>query len=566
MELAWAVSARNSLSNNSGFSPSQLVFGRNSNLPNVFENSPPALENTFTSDLVRENLNAMHRACEDFLAYDSNERLKRALKYNVRPSKEKDISNGDNVFYKRNNFKEWHGPAVVIGRDGKQFLVRHGGTYVRVHECRLTKSPEFPITRNEANGKELCDRNRVVNNECLEDDEKSDLNEDEGIDKMVEIDDHSKDCEEIYEDAVEESGTNIELEQRVPHSAQMSPKFKSSMLKGGQRLKGVLNETGEILTGRVISRAGKSTGKYKNYFNIKKDDGSTVALDMEKDVTNVELVDDEVEMLVLYSCESVDKAKYKEIENWKANNVYEEVENFGQPFLSVRWIVTEKLKNGEPAVKARLVARGFEEDSSSLRKDSPTCSRESVRLALTIASSHGWNCETIDVKAAYLQGNQISREVFLKPPPEFNNGRLWKLNKTVYGLCDAARQWYLRVKDELIKLGMSVCSVDPALFSYKTNGKFCGIICLYVDDFLWAGTKAFETSVISKLQDLFLIGSKESKAFKYVGLNIRRETGDLTTVDQIDYSKTLDILTISRERNNDKTVYCLKLRKLNSVL
>ena len=52
--LAWAVSARNSLSNNSGFSPSQLVFGRNSNLPNVFENSPPALENTFTSDLVRE--------------------------------------------------------------------------------------------------------------------------------------------------------------------------------------------------------------------------------------------------------------------------------------------------------------------------------------------------------------------------------------------------------------------------------------------------------------------------------------------------------------------------------
>ena len=32
-------------------------------------------------------------------------------------------------------------------------------------------------------------------------------------------------------------------------------------------------------------------------------------------------------------------------------------------------IITEKIKNGQPVTKARLVARGFEEDSVNLKKD-----------------------------------------------------------------------------------------------------------------------------------------------------------------------------------------------------
>ena len=34
-----------------------------------------------------------------------------------------------------------HGPGIVIGRDGKQIIAIHGGTFHRVHECRLTKVP-----------------------------------------------------------------------------------------------------------------------------------------------------------------------------------------------------------------------------------------------------------------------------------------------------------------------------------------------------------------------------------------------------------------------------------------
>ena len=41
--LAWAVNAKNSISNYSGFSPYQLVLGQNPNLPFVLTDDLPAL-------------------------------------------------------------------------------------------------------------------------------------------------------------------------------------------------------------------------------------------------------------------------------------------------------------------------------------------------------------------------------------------------------------------------------------------------------------------------------------------------------------------------------------------
>ena len=32
---------------------------------------------------------------------------------------------------------EFHGPAVVLGKDAQNYLLKHGGIYVRVHPCRL---------------------------------------------------------------------------------------------------------------------------------------------------------------------------------------------------------------------------------------------------------------------------------------------------------------------------------------------------------------------------------------------------------------------------------------------
>ncbi|CAL4067095.1 unnamed protein product, partial [Meganyctiphanes norvegica] len=122
--------------------------------------------------------------------------------------------------------------------------------------------------------------------------------------------------------------------------------------------------------------------------------------------------------------------------------------------------------------------------------------RESVRLLITLASSWGWKCHTVDVQAAYLQGNAISRLVFLKPPKEFDDGSLWQLNKTVYGLCDAAREWYNKVSCELSALGVTKCSVDNSLFFWHVQNVLEGMVVVHVDDFLWCGTAKFQSQVI----------------------------------------------------------------------
>ena len=59
--------------------------------------------------------------------------------------------------------------------------------------------------------------------------------------------------------------------------------------------------------------------------------------------------------------------------------------------------------------KARLVARGFEEENENIIKESPTCSRDSLRILTAITAQRSWKLSTIDIKTAFLQGEKIER-------------------------------------------------------------------------------------------------------------------------------------------------------------
>ena len=114
--------------------------------------------------------------------------------------------------------------------------------------------------------------------------------------------------------------------------------------------------------------------------------------------------------------------------------------------ISCRWGLTEKINNGKKVIKARLLARGFEEDGSNILKDLPTCTKESARLILTLLASDKWSCNAVVIKSAFLQGKQIERALFLIPLSEFQKeNEVWKLKTCIYGLSDASRKWYLQV-------------------------------------------------------------------------------------------------------------------------
>ena len=125
------------------------------------------------------------------------------------------------------------------------------------------------------------------------------------------------------------------------------------------------------------------------------------------------------------------------------------MEDTGQPAITTRWVLTEKFVEGVRMVKVRLVVRGYEE-ASNIRTDLPTVCRENLWLVSTIVVSNKWKIHSMDVKSAFLQGFPIERVVHVIPPPEANTSNLWQLRKTVYGLNNASRSWYLKAKKDCI--------------------------------------------------------------------------------------------------------------------
>ena len=245
------------------------------------------------------------------------------------------------------------------------------------------------------------------------------------------------------------------------------------------------------------------------------------------------------------------EAKLKELENFKKNNVFEEVVDNGEKCISVRWVFTDKYIDGKHSVKARLVARGFEE-TELMQTDSPTCSKESIRLMTSILVSKGWESNGIDVKAAFLQGKAIDRDVYIKPPPEFEkHNTLWKLNVCIYGLNDASRTWYLKVCEELLALGVTQCKNEPAMFYWHHEELLHGMICIHVDDLYWGGSKIFKTKIIEGFKHKFDISKESSHSFKYLGLEIKW-FADYVIIDQKSYVDALKPIQLCKERMTQK--------------
>jgi hypothetical protein len=297
----------------------------------------------------------------------------------------------------------------------------------------------------------------------------------------------------------------------------------------------------------------KPTSKFRNWLNVRNvESNKDSSINWDNIVWWKPSCGEQVLTVTQIQCMDEDKmiiAKDVEIKNLHDNDVYEWVEDKGQDAISSRWVMTEKNEGGESIIKARLVARGFEETHNE-RTDSPTCSKQSVRLLFSIASTFSWEVRSIDIKAAFLQGDLLDREVFVVPPEDQSlSGKIWRLKRCIYGLCDAPRSWYKRVKHELVDtLGGKVSKFDKAFFIWHdTDGKLRGIIALHVDDFVFCGRSEWLVNVINKLMTVFKISKSSQGCFRYLGLNVKQTSGGIY-IDQHDYVDEIDHVVIDQGR------------------
>ena len=257
-------------------------------------------------------------------------------------------------------------------------------------------------------------------------------------------------------------------------------------------------------------------------------------------------------VVLLNECEEkkqdIIDAKEKELRNLLENNVFEEVEDKGQRRVTTKWIITEKEKDEEKIVKARLVARGFEEKLENTRIDSPTCSRQSLRMCFIVAPTMKWEIHSLDISSAFLQGNNIERELYLEPPIEVKeDGIIWKLKRCIYGLSDAPRAWYERVEQELCALRAKKSLYDDAVFIWHQNNTLIGLVVIHVDDFVYCGTSEWNSNVMGAIQKVFKISARHRGTFKYIGLNIQ-QTNDGIHIDQQPYVESVKCIPLSADR------------------
>lgn len=161
--------SQNCLQNVNGFSPCQIAFGRNPNLPCVLRDKLPALEGETVSQIFGSHINAMHHARQAYVKAECSEKIRRALRKQTCDFEES-CKAGDKVYYKRPDSRARKGHGSVIGSDGPIVFVRHGGALIRVHKCRVRKvgisqsvNSDMSFDSNGPNNSEVNDHDKNGN-------------------------------------------------------------------------------------------------------------------------------------------------------------------------------------------------------------------------------------------------------------------------------------------------------------------------------------------------------------------------------------------------------------------
>ncbi|CAM8976460.1 unnamed protein product [Rhodiola kirilowii] len=150
-----------------------------------------------------------------------------------------------------------------------------------------------------------------------------------------------------------------------------------------------------------------------------------------------------------------------------------------------------------------------------------------VRCLIAIVAAKQWPLHQLDVNNAFLHGS-LEEEVYMKLPPGFYMkekaaGKVCRLIKSLYGLKQASRQWFVKFNEALIAFGFQNSLNDYSLFTLSRDGAFL-VLLVYVDDVLLTGTSdQLISDVKTYIHNKFQI--KDLSHLKYfLGLEVPRST------------------------------------------
>ena len=236
-----------------------------------------------------------------------------------------------------------------------------------------------------------------------------------------------------------------------------------------------------------------------------------------------------------------------EVESLENNNTWTLVDRpKDKNVLPGKWVY--KVKYGADGqvdkYKARYVAKGFAqvEGLDFFETYAPTCKPETFRTLLAVATQKNLHLGQMDVKSAYLH-SAIDEEIYLEQPQGFvkrgenEQTLVCKLNKSIYGLKQAAKNWYESLANLLIANGFQRSHNDYCLFVRKEEDGTFSYILLWVDDIIIAGEHNVVDTIKSLLEENFKMDDR-GELHWFLGMRIIKSE-DKITVDQKKYIENL---------------------------
>lgn len=231
-----------------------------------------------------------------------------------------------------------------------------------------------------------------------------------------------------------------------------------------------------------------------------------------------------------------DKAKWiaameDEYNSLMTNGTWTLIENKGQKVIPCKWVF--KLKRDSEGnicrYKARLVAKGFHQSYGIDYEEtfSPVVRYSSLRVLIALAVEQNLKMHHLDIDTAFLYG-KLEENVFMVQPEGFivegEETKVCHLNKSLYGLKQAARAWNKRLDKVLLDLGYNRLQSEPCIY-LKRGPENISILAVYVDDLIFIYDNEIELSYLKNGLTKYF-GVKDLGELSYcLGLHIARENG-----------------------------------------
>merc|ERR1712030_168749 len=468
-----------------------------------------ATESQYDDEAIRRIMERHHEMLKEFRQIEFTKKLERAKDTRSKGYEDTILREGDIVFYQNKGMKAWLGPERVFAvQKNSIFIIANGN---------VKKIPRSNV--------------QFLRRDAIDDDNdpttkanKPNPDNSPSTENKVNFD-----LEEEEEDAIDDDQENQD---------EFGENLNSEEIK-------------ELQASKMRTRSMTAVERRE----LERDQTATFWLQVE----TTECFDD----LAVFTVEvptkehrkpEVREAKDRELENLEKYQVFEEVEDTGQEKIGSRWVITRKEKaDGQKCeYKGRLVAKGFQEKSSP-QADSPTMRRESLKLFFTLAANEGFQLRIVDIRAAFLQAKNLEREIFLLPPKDVQKeGIIWRLKKPLYGLNDASRKFWLKVKQVFKNFGLKKLDGDEAMY-YKHDkyGDLMGLLSTHVDDFSLAGTAEFLDTVTEEVKMTLDVSKVEDGRFRFTGIDIEQIDGRIE-LSMDEYADSLEDILIREDKSSEQ--------------